>query len=145
MFIREVKKQRNSNTKIFYQYNLVQAARINGKVRQRVILYLGSDKLLNDKDNRRLVLACLKSQIFKQAQLFPAHISPELVDLVDTYYRKYLIKYPEDAYGWVKHERELPSRPPDAHKAQYEQVDVSAVSCGEVNPTWPFSISLPIF
>ena len=64
MFIREVKKQRNSNTKIFYQYNLVQAARINGKVMQRVILYLGSDKLLNDKDNRHSVLECLKSLIF---------------------------------------------------------------------------------
>ena len=132
MFIREVKKQRNSNTKIFYQYNLVQAARINGKVKQRVILYLGSDKLLNDKDNRRSVLKCLKSQIFKQSQLFPADTDSELVDLANTYYEKYLIKYPEDAYGTVEHDHELPSTPPDVEKAQYEQVDISAVGCDEV-------------
>lgn len=132
MFIREVKKQRNSNTKIFYQYSLVQAARINGKVKQRVILYLGSDKLLNDKDNRRSVLEYLKSQIFKQSQILPADIKSELVNLANIYYEKYLIKYPEDAYGSIENESKLPSTPPDEKKAQYEQVDISGVGCGEV-------------
>jgi transposase len=132
MFIREVKKQRSSNTKVFYQYSLVQASRINGKVKQRVILYLGSDKILRDKDNRQLVLTWLKSQIFKQSKLFPTNISAELVDLANTYYKKYLIKYPEDAYGKAKEEGELPSIPPDDQKALYEQVDILGVACGEV-------------
>ena len=132
MFIREVKKQRSKTSKIFYQYNLVQAARINGKVRQRVILYLGSDKLLYEKKNRNFVLLILKSLIFKQPDLFPPRTNIELKDLANGFYEKYLIKYPKDAYGESTSDRDLPSIPSDAKKAQYEQVDVSSVNCHDV-------------
>jgi hypothetical protein len=71
MFIREVKKQRSKDSKTFYQYNLVQTSRIEGKVKQNVILYLGSDPLLAEKINQKTVLNILKSRIFRQPGLFP--------------------------------------------------------------------------
>jgi hypothetical protein len=49
MFIRQVKKQNTKQGKIFYQYQLVQASRIDGVVKQRQVLYLGSELELNDK------------------------------------------------------------------------------------------------
>lgn len=59
MFIRQIKKQRNKNTKTFYQYNLVQSSRVGDTVKQRIILYLGSDPLLADKTDRKTVLEIL--------------------------------------------------------------------------------------
>ena len=81
MFIRKIKKQRSSTSKIFYQYTLAQSARVNGKVKQRAILYLGSDTLLSDKDNQKIVLEILKSKIFQQPNLFPSDVPKELLDL----------------------------------------------------------------
>jgi hypothetical protein len=52
MFIKQVKKQRSKDSKVFFQYTLAQTSRINGKVKQSNILYLGSDRLLEDKNNR---------------------------------------------------------------------------------------------
>ena len=128
MFIRQVKKQRNPNSGIFYQYNLVQSARIEGKVRQRIILYLGSDELLASPSNRKTVLAILKSRIYGQQELYPENVAPELLALAERYYQKYLIKYPpNDPVSTLR----SPSLPPDEKKAAYEQVDVSAVSCSE--------------
>ena len=72
MYIRQVKKQRSKDSKTFYQYTLAQTLRIEGKVKQNAILYLGSDALLADKDNRAVVLEILKAMIFKQEALFPA-------------------------------------------------------------------------
>lgn len=60
MFIRKVLRQRSSQSKIFYQYILAQSAGVNGKVKQRVILYLGFDPLFSDKDNQKIVLDKLK-------------------------------------------------------------------------------------
>ncbi len=70
MFIREVKKKNANKGKVFYQYQLSQASRIDGKVKQSQILYLGSDKELHDKKVRQEVLEQLQSKIFKQALLF---------------------------------------------------------------------------
>jgi len=64
MFIRVVKKQRSKDSKIFFQYTLAQAARVDGKVKQRSILYLGSSPLMEDKANRSIVLGILKAKIF---------------------------------------------------------------------------------
>jgi len=52
--------------------DLVQTSRVEGKVKQRVILYLGSDPMLKDKDNRSTVLQILKAKIFSQPELFPS-------------------------------------------------------------------------
>jgi len=78
MFISRVKKQRSSSSKIFYQYTLAQSARVDGKVKQRAIHYLGSDTLLSDKDNRDVVLSILKAKIFGQPELFPIEPKKEL-------------------------------------------------------------------
>ena len=73
MFIREIKKKNTNKGKVFYQYQLVQASRINGKVKQNQILYLGSDKELHDKKVRLEVLEQLQSKIFKHPLLYNNH------------------------------------------------------------------------
>ncbi len=92
MFIRQVKKQNANKGKVFYQYQLVQASRIDGKVKQSQILYLGSDTELNDKKVRQEVLEQLQSKIFEQSLLFDDY-SKESQKLTEKYYQKYLIKY----------------------------------------------------
>ena len=49
IYIRATKKQRSPNSKIFYQYSLAQTFRVDEKVKQRSILYLGSSPLMADK------------------------------------------------------------------------------------------------
>ncbi len=94
MYIRQVKKQNVKNGKIFYQYTLAQTARVDGKVKQRNILYLGSDPLLDSKQNKSEVLQVLKSRIFSQQDLFPVDIADELLKLALKFYEKYQLKYP---------------------------------------------------
>src|SRR5690625_1518379 len=93
MFIRKVKKKRSKNSKTFYQYQLVQSVRIEGKSRQKSILYLGSDPLLANKENRADVLAVLKAKIFNQPDLFSSEIAEDLKKLALSYYEKYKIRY----------------------------------------------------
>lgn len=128
MFIRQVKKQRNPDSRVFFQYNLVQSSRIDGKARQHIVLYLGSDHLLADADNRKVVLEILKSKIYRQPELFPENPSPELEKLAEKYYQQYLVKYPGHGKAVTGPPR-APSLPPDPQKATYEQVDVSSVEC----------------
>ena len=125
MFIRQVKKQRSSASKVFYQYTLVQAARINGKVKQRSILYLGYDKLLENQENRKTVLAALKSKIFRQAESFPRHISPELKRLALQYYDKYCVKYGQD-------EENPTSIPPSPKVSEFHNIDVKGLEVESV-------------
>ena len=117
MFIRQVKKQRSKDSKIFYQYTLAQAARVDGKVKQRSILYLGSDKLLENQDNRKKVLAILKSKIFKQPELFPQDIPDVLKRLALQFYDKYCIKYGQD-------EENHTSIPPQPEKSEFHNIDI---------------------
>ncbi len=92
MFIRQVKKTNTKQGKVFYQYQLVQASRIDGKVKQNQVLYLGSDKALDDKQIRLDVLTQLQSKIFKQ-NLLHNDFSKVSQNLAEQYYQKYLIKY----------------------------------------------------
>jgi len=92
MFIRQVKKQNANKGKVFYQYQLVQASRIDGKVKQSQILYLGSNTELNDKQIRKEVLEQLQSKIFEQSLVFNNY-SEISKKLADDYYQKYMIKY----------------------------------------------------
>lgn len=125
MFIRKVKKQRSKNSKIFYQYSLAQSARVNGKVKQRAILYLGSDTLLSDKENQKIVLEILKAKIFQQPNLFPSEVPEELLNLALVYYEKYLIKY-----GQTK---ELThSIPPNPKKAEFHNIDIKGLELNDV-------------
>ena len=125
MFIRQVKKQRSKTSKVFYQYTLVQAARVDGKVKQRSILYLGSDKLLKNEDNRKKVLAILKSKIFKQQEIFPRDVSGELKRLALQYYEKYCVKYEQD-------EENPTSIPPPPEKAEFHNVDIESLEVEDV-------------
>lgn len=125
MFIREVKKQRSKDSKTFYQYNLVQTSRIDGKVKQNVILYLGSDPLLADKDNRKMVLDMLKAKIFMQPDIFPRDVPEHLRALAISLYEKYLIKYGEPEPDQV-------SIPPAPEKADMHQVDVKGLQVADV-------------
>jgi hypothetical protein len=60
--------QKNSEAK-FYQYTLAQTLKVEGKVKQDAILYLGADEALADQANRKLVLEILKAKIFPQMPL----------------------------------------------------------------------------
>ena len=125
MFIREVKKQRSKDAKVFFQYNLVQTSRIDGKVKQNVILYLGSDPLLADKTNQKTVLNILKSKIFGQPSAFPVVASEPLQKLAESLYEKYLIKYGEPAPNQV-------SIPPAPERAEMHQVDIKGLEVSDV-------------
>jgi transposase len=125
MFIREVKKQRSKDSKTFYQYNLVQTSRIDGKVKQNVILYLGSDPQLANKANRKIVLDILKSKIFRQPDIFPRDVPEHLRALAMALYEKYLIKYGEPEPDQV-------SIPPAPERADMHQVDVKGLQVTDV-------------
>lgn len=125
MFIRQVKKQRSKTSKVFYQYSLVQTSRIEGKVVQRTILYLGSDKLLENKENRKMVLTILKSKIFRQPELFPQNVPRELIKSALQYYEKYCIKYEQD-------EENPTSIPPPPAKAEFHNIDIKGLEVDDV-------------
>ncbi|MEM9078932.1 MAG: IS1634 family transposase [Bacteroidota bacterium] len=125
MFIRQVKKQRSKDSKVFYQYTLAQTSRIEGKVKQRNILYLGSDPLLEDKVNRKIVLSLLKSKIFGQPDLFSQGASATLIALAESYYEKYLIKYGVDNHP-------VTSIPPSPTKAEYHNIDIKGLELNDV-------------
>lgn len=124
MYIRETKKQRNKDSKVFYQYSLVQAMRIDGKARQRTILYLGSDEQLRSKDDREMVLQVLEDKIMGRASLFD-EIPEPLYRLACSYYEKYLIKY--------EGLDEVPvPLPPKAEQTDYERVDMNSLEVEQV-------------
>lgn len=125
MFIRQVKKQRSKNSKVFYQYTLVQAARVEGKVKQRSIMYLGSDKLLEDSNKRKIVLEILKSKIFKQPDLFPRDVPEELKRLALQYYNKYCVKYEQDGQNPT-------SIPPLPEKSEFHNIDIKGLEVEDV-------------
>jgi len=125
MFIRQVKKQRSKDSKVFYQYTLVQSSRVEGKVKQRNILYLGSDPLLEDKDNRDMVLSVLKSKIFGQPDLFSQTAPKALLQLAAFYYEKYQIKYGVDVHS-------ITSIPPAPAKAEFHNIDIKGLEINDV-------------
>ena len=137
MFIREVKKRRSKDSKTFYQYNLVQASRVNGKPKQRVILYLGSDSLMRDKESRATVLAILKSKIFRQDELFLPEAPEELKSLALVYYEKYCVKYDQkvenpDGIGENGDTAQTVSIPPDPDEAEYHNTDIKSLKISNV-------------
>jgi len=108
---------------MFFQYTLVQAARINGKVKQSSILYLGSDRLLDDKQNRSMVLEVLKSKIFNQAELLSANVPGNLKRLALEYYQKYCLKYGQDSPV---------STPPLKEHAEFHNTDIKGLEIEDV-------------
>jgi len=125
MYIRHVKKQRSKDSKVFHQYTLAQTLRVEGKVKQQAILYLGSDQRLADKENRKIVLEILKAKIFNQPSLFPSDAPAPLVDLAMAYFDKYCIKYGQQATGAA-------SVPPAPDKADYHAIDIEGLEVDQV-------------
>ena len=125
MFIRQVKKFNRDKTKTYYQYTLAQAQRIGGKVVQKNILYLGSDPLLQNKDNREKVLERLTSLIYGQKYLFSEQLPAQLEELAQRLYRKFQMKYPEG----IQNEIALPPRKDDA---DYQTIDVNGIKYKDV-------------
>ena len=125
MFIRKIKKQRSNQSKIFFQYALAQSARVDGKVKQREILYLGSDTLLSDKENRMIVLGILKAKIFGQPELFPIEPPKELLALGLIYYEKYCIKYGQTS-------EPTHSIPPAPKRAEFHNIDIKGLELNDV-------------
>jgi hypothetical protein len=121
MFIRQVKKKNSEQGKIFYQYQLVQASRINGKVKQTQVLYLGSDNELDDKQIRLEVLEQLQSKIFKQS-LIRDQYSKVSRKLAGQYYQKYLIKYDSIAGG------DKVTIPPSNNANDFHPVDIERLN-----------------
>lgn len=85
--------------KTFYQYQLTQSARINGKPKHISVLYLGSTPLLAEKGNRDLLTNLLKERILGQQALDLKKAPATLLKLADEYYQKYKIKNPDDKLG----------------------------------------------
>ena len=129
MYIRQIKKQRSEEAQTFYQYSLVQNTRIGQRVKQENILYLGSEKLLADKQNRTLVAQALKARIYQEASLFPSSLPVDLFGLVESYYAKYQLKYPESLQGKTPATIALP---PKAEKADFQAVDLNATQVEQV-------------
>ncbi|MFO7655743.1 MAG: IS1634 family transposase [Bacteroidales bacterium] len=121
MFIREVKKKNSKTGKTFYQYQLVQASRIEGKVKQQSLLYLGSEALLANKVNRDMLVQVLEPMIFGQSLLYAKDYPGFIHNLAREYYEKFTIKYKDTTI-------EKPfSVPPVSHKSQMETVDVASI------------------
>jgi len=126
MFIRVVKKQRSKDSKVFFQYTLAQSTRVEGKVKQRAILYLGSSPLLADKADRATVLAILKAKIFATSDLFPIEVREELRQLGLFYYEKYCLKYGDLPVS------DGASIPPAPQQAEFHNVDIKKLQIADV-------------
>ena len=129
MYIRQIKKKRSDKAQTFYQYSLVQNTRIGQRVKQENILYLGSEAILADKQHRKLVAQAMKAMIYGEQALFPADLSSDLANLVDAYYAKYLVKYPEGAQGKTPQTIHVP---PKREEADLHEVDINTVQVSEV-------------
>ena len=100
---------------------MAQASRIEGKVKQLSILYLGSEPLLVDAENRKMVLDVLQAKIFGQSILFTSDYPKSILELADRYFEKFQIKYKDIAI------EESMSIPPVKDKAQLETIDVNSI------------------
>jgi hypothetical protein len=101
MFIRQVKKQNAKNGKTFFQYQLVQASRIDGKVKQQSILYLGSEPLLSDDANRKMLLKTLQAKIFGQSLLFAEDYPLYIHEISEQYYGGFLASIISDLISGI--------------------------------------------
>ncbi len=137
MFIRQTKKYNSKNGKVFFQYVLVQAHRVNGKSRQRNVFYLGSHKFLEDKALRKRIAKALEEKIYDTLNFsdnfsYYAQLDVVYQKWVDEWYAKYLEKQQKDGQQSL-------SRPADRRTATFEEVDTSSMDtnhCREVGAEW---------
>lgn len=123
MFIKQIKKQNTKKGKAFYQYQLTQSSRVNGKVKHIALLYLGSHHLLQDKENRKVIARMLQTKIHGQEELFQAGYKPdkEIVALAEQFYEKYKQTYQDS-------DSEPTVKPSDSNLSDYQQVDLNSTT-----------------
>lgn len=137
MFIRQTKKKHSKDSKVFFQYSLVQATRLNGKSLQKSILYLGSDELLHDENNRRIVLSVLKQLITNEID-FNLEVPDNLKKLATSYYEKYLIKYAGITEDPIAYQLQASTK----EEAQFEQIDLENVHVSDSRSFGPEHLCL---
>lgn len=133
MYIKEIKKNNTPNGKVFYQYQLSETYRVDGKVKQKAILYLGSNELLQNKDNRNIVANLLESKISNLQVLSDDFIKIplKLNQLAEQYYLRYLEKQEKDSPKDVAEEK--------ADNIVYDKVDLNTTQvfdCREIGSEW---------
>ena len=129
MFIKQIQKRNSSKGKIFKQYQLTETYRVDGKVKHHYILYLGYNKLLEDKPSRQIVAKLIESRITGNLMISEQmlDISGELIGLADDYYLKYLQKNSKEQTVEPEKKKE--------EKIEYDSVDTSSAQvfdCREI-------------
>jgi len=132
MYIKEVKKNNTPNGKVFYQYQLSETYRVDGKVKQKAILYLGTHELLKNKDNRTIIANLLEKKIKNEQILSDDFLteSLELNQLAEHYYNCFLQKQQKESQENVPEENTE-----NANNIVYEEVDLNTTQvfdCREI-------------
>jgi hypothetical protein len=133
MYIKEIKKNNTPNGKVFHQYQLSETYRVDGKVKQNSLLYLGSNELLKIKDNRTVVAKLLECKI-KNEQILSddfVDIPLELSQLAEQYYARFLQKKQKASQQGVPEEK--------SDTISYEEVDIKTTrvfDCREIGTEW---------
>ena len=133
MYIKEIKKNNTPNGKVFYQYQLSETYRVDGKVKQKAILYLGSHELLKNKDHRNIVANLLESKIKNIQVLSDDFVKTplQLNQLAEQYYLRFLEKQQKDSSQDVPEEKE--------DNTIYDKVDLNTTQvfdCREIGSEW---------
>lgn len=129
MWIKTVKKKNSPKGKTFFQYQLTQSSRVDGKVKHISVLYLGHHPLLDHEGNRKAMAVLLKDLILGQQTIDREGVPVGLLQLARTYHEKYLAKNP------LKRTEEGDMRP----GAVYEEVDISRAGLSdsrEIGAEW---------
>ncbi len=133
MYIKEIKKKNTPNGKVFKQYQLAETYRIGKKVKQNLILYLGYNKFLENKQNRDIVAKLLENKI-KNEQILSddfLNASSELQHLAEHYYKKYVQKKLDEE----KTEKKVIKK----DSTEYHEVDLDSLgifNCREIGAEW---------
>jgi hypothetical protein len=130
MYIKEIKKNNTPNGKVFFQYQLSETYRVNKEVKQRAILYLGSNELLRSKQNRSVLAKLLEGLIKNKQELSEefVNIESELKQLAAHYYKCFLQKQQDQ-----KQNESVPAKIED--NIVYEEVNLDStrvLDCREI-------------
>jgi len=117
MFIRRtVSKSKKYNDEKYYTYRLVESYRLNGKVKQRVLLNLGSDFNV-DKDNWSILSIRIEDIVKQRESLFEVEIDKKLESLAQQYALQLI---------------SLSAKSLDDLDTDYKEIDVHSIE--QVNP-----------
>jgi len=137
MYIRQTKKVNSKSGKVFKQYILVQAFRLDGKAKQKNILYLGSDDFLSDKSLRMKIAKALEEKIYKSRVIdslsFYNDLGKQHQTRIDQWYAKYIEKNNDPDEGSIL------SVPSNSANSNFELVDTNSIDthhCREVGAEW---------